>query len=413
MALALTVLLLAGRQHLVARERPWWLMAVVGVPSVAALSGVLLAWAAPQWMAEPVRLLLQPAFLFLGAWGGIQIGCGLDLRAVRRAAVVPFLYEGATAVATTASVFVLAYGASRLIPGAPGPLPATLLVLAGVCCAGPALPGGGQTLSRGAGRGGFWNPSAAAAFAVSLAAFGYAMAPWPVLQVAIPGWEGTIPVEIDSILGRLLWVVVVGCVAGLVADLATKDEFVPGRLYPQLAAVILIAAGVSGAIGLETLLVGAVAGFWLVNATLRRLDILQVLQRGATFPRLLAPFLGGWLVGDGAITSGIDGGTFGLVLVLTLFLRPAARIAGRRLVQAGLLAARGQRRESLSAGLVEIDELGILLAAVLTRLLGPATGAGAMAAVLAAQWLLRIGSSAWDQHEAGKHPDSARPRRAS
>jgi hypothetical protein len=405
--LALAVLLVLGRHHLMAGERSWWVLAVLDGPSVAGLSGGLLAWAAPQWVAVPVSQLLQPAFLFLGGWVGFQVGCGLDLRAVQRAAVVPFLFEGATALATTAIVLVMAYTASRLVPGVPTLVPEALLVLAGVFCAGPALPGSGQTLSRWAGRGGFWNPSAAAALAVLLAATGSALAPWPVLHVAIPGWEGTTPVEIDSLAGRLLWVIVVGCVAGLVADLATKDEFVPGRLYLQLAAVILVAAGVAGAIGLETLLVTAVAGFWLVNATLRRLDILHVLQRGATLPHLLAPLLGGWLVGGGARDAGIDPGTFGLVLILALLLRPVARIAGRRMV-AGLVVTRGRRKESLPAGLVEIDALGILLATVLTRILEPAAGSGAMAAVLAAQWLLRIGSCAWDQHEAGKQPDSVR-----
>jgi len=112
-------------------------------------------------------------------------------------------------------------------------------------------------------------------------------------------------------------------------------------------------------------------------------------------------------VGGGARDAGIDPGTFGLVLILALLLRPVARIAGRRMV-AGLVVTRGRRKESLPAGLVEIDALGILLATVLTRILEPAAGSGAMAAVLAAQWLLRIGSCAWDQHEAGKQPDSVR-----
>ena len=43
----------------------------------------------------------------------------------------------------------------------------------------------------------------------------------------------------------------------------------------------------------------------------------------------------------------------------------------------------------------------ILLAAVLTRLLEPAAGVGALAAVLLAQWLLGVGASAWDQRKMG------------
>ncbi|MDA0337763.1 MAG: hypothetical protein O2782_21565, partial [bacterium] len=296
-ALVLTVLLLAGRQHLVARDRSWWVAAALDTPSVAALAGALLAWGAPEWIIVSADSLVQPAFLFLGGWVGLQIGCGLDLRAVRRATVVPFMYEAATALAAIAAVFAVGYGASRLIPGVPEPLPAALLVLAGLCTAGPALPGGGQALSRGAGRGGFWNPSMAAVLAALLAAVGSALKPWPILQATIPFLDRPVPAEIDGVGGGLLWVLAVGCIAGLVADLVTRDDFAPGGLYPQLTAVLLIATGVAGGLGLEILLVTAIAGFWLVNATLRRLDILHVLQRGAILPRVLVPFLGGWFVG--------------------------------------------------------------------------------------------------------------------
>jgi hypothetical protein len=404
--LVLTGLLLAGRQLLSGRGRPWWVMAALDAPGVTALSGGLLAWAAPEWITASTKLLLQPAFLFLGGWVGLQIGCGLDLRAVRRAVVVPFLFEGATALATIATLFAMAYAAYRLIPGVPGPMPAALLVLAGACTAGPGLPQGGPALTRGAGRGGFWNPTLAAALAVLMAAVGSALAPGPTLQAGIFGWDGTIPVEIDSVLGRLLWVLIVGAVAGLVIDLATKDDFAPGGLYLQVAAVVLITAGVAGAIGLETLLVAAVAGFWLINATLRRLDILHVLQRGAGLPRLLVPLFGGVFVGVGVRSDGIDALSFGVILVLVLFMRPVARIVGRRMVLAGPLAERRRRQESLPSGLIEIDELGILLAAVLTRLLEPAAGVGAMAALLLAQWLLGLASRAWDQYEPSKGQES-------
>ena len=107
------------------------------------------------------------------------------------------------------------------------------------------------------------------------------------------------------------------------------------------------------------------------------------------------------LVGGGVGSAGFDMAAFGLVLVLVMFVRPAARILGRRVIQVGQHAARRRRPEPFSAALAKIDELGILLAAVLTRLLEPAAGVGALAAVLLAQWLLGVGASAWDQREMG------------
>lgn len=407
-AVVAAVLLLAVRHRLPSRDRPWWVLASLDGPAVAAVCGGLLAWAAPTWVAEPARQILPSAFLFFAGWVGLEIGCGLDLRVMRRATVVPFLNETATALASAAAVFALAYGGSHLVSGVPSPMPAALLVLAGVCVAGPALPGVGTSLKRGAGRGGFWDPSAAAALAVLLAATGSALALWPALETVVPGWDVRVLLETDSVIVRLLWTLGAGCLAGFVVDLATKDDFAPGGLYPQLAAVVLIAAGIAGGIGIETLLVGTVAGFWLINATLRRLDILHVLERGASLPRLLTPFLGGWLVGGGVGTVGFDAAAFGLVLVLVMFVRPAVRIVGRRVAQVGQHAAR-RRQEPFMAALVEVDELGILLAAVLTRLLEPAAGVGALAAVLVAQWLLGVGASAWDQRESDSRPKAARP----
>ena len=398
-AVVVTVLLLVVRYRLPTRDCPWWVWAVLDTPTLAAACGALLAWAAPTWVAVPAHEILHPAFLFFAGWVGLEIGCGLDLRVVRRAAVVPFLNETAMALAAAATVFAAAYAGSRLIPGMPPPMPEALMVLAGVCVAGPALPGTGPALSRGAGRGSFWNPSAAASLAVLLAATGSALAPWPVLETIVPGWDVRVLLETDSVFARLLWAMGAGCLAGFVADLATKDDFAPGGVYPQLAAVVLIAAGIAGAVGLETLLVGAVAGFWLINATLRRLDILHVLKRGASLPRLLVPFLGGWLVGSSVGSAGFDIAAFGLVLLLVMFVRPAARILGRRVIQVGQHAARRRRPEPFSPALANLDELGILLAAVFTRLLEPAAGVGALAAVLLAQWLLGVGASAWDQHK--------------
>jgi hypothetical protein len=150
-------------------------------------------------------------------------------------------------------------------------------------------------------------------------------------------------------------------------------------------------------VGIDTLLVGTICGFWLVNATLRRLDILHVVERGATVPRLLAPFLAGWLVGDSLKATGVDSGVFLFVLLLLLLLRPTARVLARRMLQSH---SSGRRQERQSASVVEINEIGILLVVMLTRFVEPATGAGAVAAVLLAKWLLGIGAQAWEQREA-------------
>lgn len=412
-ALLAAFLLLAGRRYLTKRAAsPWWVSVALAPAAVTAATGALLAWAVPEWVASPALSMVHPVVQFLAGWVGLQIGCGLDLRALRRVAVGPLLYEGIAAVATLMAVFTFAFTVSRLVPGAPAPLPTVLLALAGFCVAGPAMPAGGAALSRAAGRGGFWQPSAAGLLAALLAAAGSAMAIWPTVATSLPGQPGEVLIEFAGAAGRLLGMVAVGCVAGLVADLASKDDFAPGGLFPQLAAVVLIAAGVAGTLGLETMLVMAVAGFWLVNATLRRLDILHVLQRGAALPRLLTPFLGGWIVGAGLRDTGMETGAFAVVLVLVLALRPASRLAGRRLLLAGTQQGhRGRRPEAPVADLVDVDALGLLIVASLTRQLEPETAIAVMAATLLAQWLLGLGAGAWDQRVVAEasRPKAARP----
>lgn len=388
LVLGAVLALLIVRQQVMSREPSWWIRAVFDGSTVAALCGGMLSWSAPSWISAQTQGLVQPAVLFLAGWVGLEIGCGLDLRVVRRATFLPFLTEAASALTVTLIVFAVAYTVSNLVPGGAGTLPTVLLFLSGICVAGPALPGSAIALSRGAGRGGFWNPSAAAALAVLLAATGSAM---------VPGLESGIYLE--SPYGRLLWALAAGCVAGLVADLGTRDDFAHGGLYPQLAAVVLVAVGIAGAVGIDALLVASVCGFWLVNATLRRLDILHVLERGATIPRRLAPFLAGWLVGDGFRAIGVDSGVLLFVLLLLLLLRPAVRVFGRRMLQSSAYSS-GRRQERQSAAVIEIDEIGILLAAMLSRFVEPATGVGVVAAVLLAKWLLGIGARVWEQRQA-------------
>ena len=262
-AVVATVLLLAVRYRLPARDRPWWVWASLDAPVVAAVCGGLLAWAAPTWVAVPAREILHPAFLFFAGWVGLEIGCGLDLRVVRRASVVPFLNETATALASAAAVVALAYGGSHLVSGVPSPMPAALLVLAGICVAGPALPGVGTSLKRGAGRDGFWDPSAAAALAVLLAATGSALAPWPVLETVVPGWDVRVLLEIDSVFARLLWALGAGCLAGI--PLLVAADHLPGPELARAAAASLFFVPVCWLVAyrLGVTDIGRIAGFAL------------------------------------------------------------------------------------------------------------------------------------------------------
>lgn len=399
-ALALCVGLLGLRLSRPAlAELPWSLRAIASGPTVSALCGILLGFSVPDWVGAPMRQLVQPALVFLAGWVGLSAGCGLDLRVAGRTVPIAYMHELGAALGAAAIVLLLAYAAPRAVATAPGLAVPALLVLAAVCVSGPALPLAHPGPTRWAGRGGTWSPSAAAVLATLLAAAGLGLAPTAPFHLSVPGFATARLLLLDGAITRILWGAAGGCMAGLLADLATKDDFAPGGLYPPIVAVVLVAAGAAGAIGLEPLLVGAVAGFWLINATLRRLDILRVLERAAALPRLAAPFAAGWLVGAGTRQAPFEPATFLFALIVVTAVRPAVRLGCAHLIQGVMRRSRRRRPEPLTPDLIELDELGILAGAVLTRVLPAAAAGPALAGVLAGQLLLTAAARWWERRD--------------
>ena len=369
---------------------PWAIQAVTNPQAAAILCGAMLGWAAPGWIGEPVSLVLLPGLAFFAGWMGVAAGCGVDLRAIRGGHVTPFLYEAGAALAAVLALFSASL-LGEMIPAVPDLGKPALFVLAAVCVVGPAVPPAGDGAARGIGRavgglrGAFREPSILAVLAVLLAAVGAGLGPARSFQLSLPGLPEPLPlpIQLESLSERLSWGLAAGCLAGFMADLATRVDFAPGRLYPPLAAVVLLAVGLSAGIGVEGLLVGAVAGFWLINATLRRLDILRVLDRGARLPRFAVPFMGAWLAGSGLRQGSLDTGFFLLVALGVIVVRPVVRLATARVLEGGSFDRWRRRSASSRADRIVIDELGLLIGVLLVGLLAPDAGVGGLAGVLA------------------------------
>ena len=258
--------------------------------------------------------------------------------------------------------------------------------------------------------GGIRVPSTLAVMAVLLAAVGMGLeSPQPARLS--PGLLDSqpLPIQLEGPLEGLLWGLAAGCLAGFLADMATRVDFAPGGLYPPLAAVVLLAVGLSGGIGLEGLIVGVVAGFWLINATLRRLDILRVLDRGVRFPRVTVPFLAAWYVGAGLRQGPMDTIVFAVVVVGVVALRLVVRLATTRVVEGASGRRRRRPPQPSAAEGISIDELGLVIGVLLVKLLDPAAGVGGLAGVLAAALVLGGIRNRW-----GRQPeDQPSPARAS
>ena len=399
--------------------RSWPVRSLTDPQAVAILCGAMLGWAAPEWLARPFGLVLLPGLAFFAGWMGVAAGCGLDLRALKGGQATGFLFEAAAASAAVLALFCLSL-LGEMVAGVRSLGAPALLVLAAVCVAGPAMPApgvGGSRVRRGKGMGGgFRVPSTLAVVAVLLAALGMGLESTEPVHLSPPGLLDSQPLlQLEGPLERLLWGLAAGCLAGFLADMATRVDFAPGGLYPPLAAVVLLAVGLSGGIGLEGLLVGAVAGFWLINATLRRLDILRVLDRGARFPRVTVPFLAAWYVGAGLRQGLMDTIVFAVVAVGVVALRPVVRLVTARVVESAIDRRRRRRPPPAAAQGISIDELGLVIGVLLLKPLHPAAGVGGLAGVLTAALVLggirnRWGRGARGEAEApGEQPPGGQP----
>ena len=178
-------------------------------------------------------------------------------------------------------------------------------------------------------------------------------------------------------------------------DLVSREDFAPGGLYVQMAAVTLVCSGLAAAMGLSPLWIGTVAGFWCMSATLRRIDLLLILDRGMALPRVAAPALAGWVVGAGCVTTGIDLRSVLLSAVLILLVRPLVQVLAT-VLERRHFARRGARRpQPIDPQIIEVDEAALVIVGVAGLFLLPGALASLLLGALGAQWTLSVGAQFW------------------
>ena len=378
-------------------DRHWWVAPLLDARMAALAIGALVGAILPGHLGDPLDQATGMAIVFLSGWLGLTAGCGLDLRVLRRHAAAPLLYEAAQAPALLVVLAVVVFAATRAFEAASGLFGATgVFLLAGLCAAGDPLPTGRTSRKTSGPKHGFWRPRSSAMAAIALVAVGLAFAPAVSCAIRLP-WSGSLqPVLFESVGLRLWWGLFLGGVAGLLCDLVTKDGFALGGLHYLLAGVVLLCSGLAAALGLSPLLVGAVAGLWLINATLRRMDVVHVLDRAQVVPRLTVPLLVGWCLARGlpeAAAAGPDWAAFAVSGIALVGLRPLAKMweQGRYAAQPAP-ARRAQGGGGLAARL-EVGDLSLLVALLLSQLGPPSTGWAALAAVGIGQLVLGLAAA--------------------
>lgn len=340
-----------------------------------ALAGLVFGLLAPLGMWPMLGAAADLATSFLVGIFGLVVGCSVELRLLRHLSRPLLLLEIGYLVLLGLGLWALSYGFYQGdVAGA---------ALWGICGLGAAC---WMRQSR-SGRTG-WLPSASALVGILLAGVG-------LMQLRPGGFVVRLPlgfppvVVVEGTWAECGSCLVLGALVGLIVDLATRGvrrEY----LYYMIAAGLLLGSGLAGALGLEPLWVGAVAGVWLVNTTMRRLDILRALEQGQDMMRTVLPGVAGWVLGAVLVEGGFELAFGAWALLALIAVVPGMRLGAWEGLGKLLDRSVHQRTSVGPRQLLELDDLGLVIALSLAVVLPAGQGAALLAAMLVGQWLMRV-----------------------
>ena len=311
---------------------------------------------------------------------------------LRRGAGLPLIFEGVQTVLVTGLVLLTFYLSENLIEGLERSISGSVLL---VICGMSVL--GGRSLnwfqkskgSRDLARQGTWQASLTAFWGVLLVGLGSSQLNMAPLQIDFSFLAMGKSIVAEGILGELFGSLVLGGIIGLVGDLLTRD--VEGdALFYLMIGVVLLGSGVAASVGLDPVWGGLISGLWLINATLQRLDIIEILKRTTGSAISILFLLVGWLLGSGLMSYKMDWGIFFWVLSLLLFLRPVARLGVLLLADRTWVRHEARRANRPAGNWLIPDELALVIAAGMSKAIPPSAGLAVLGAVLAGYVILLL-----------------------
>ena len=325
--------------------------------------------------------------VFCFCWFGLVTGMHLEGRALQRQTWVAVLLEGGIMCLTVAFVLFIYYLATRMPSGVRLNLNShTILIIGGLCVVAQTLSPGAILPGRGIERR-IWKPTLATLYGIGLAMWGTIQTYDGVFEMVF-SLEFTGDWVISGLNSQLIFACLLGAAIGIIGDLLSRDELPEVGLFFLIAMVLLSGGGIARVLGLEPLLVGVVAGIWIINSTLYRLPIIQMVEGRHRSVRLTLIFICGGLIGHQMVLDSIDWILAGWVFVLIVLGRTVARLGE---VELGIrfLDKRALRRMRLQLPQqVGLDDIGVVLALHLWLILERPQGVAVVAAALLGQVFL-------------------------
>ena len=323
---------------------------------------------------------------FFAGWFGMVAGLGLDGRNLRGIPGRHLLYEVNRAFAICLGVVLLTYLVEWIeeiqLQGA------ALLMLCGICIVYLPSSSSGAQKDRDTRWGGGFIPTAG--MGIMLAGLGSMMLRGGPFEIHRPFAPSFKVIVIDSLSGEVGWCLALGAATGMVLDLLARGAERTELSY-LIAGGLALGTGLAVVLGLEPLWVGLVSGTWLINSTLRRLEILRVVERGHPLMMIGIYSVVGWVLGLSLRNSGFDIAFFIWTLGSITAVRPAALWIGERIANR-LWVMAGTKRKDRKRGIVAegLDALGLIVGLGILDLVGGPEGVGALAGVMAGQWILNL-----------------------
>ena len=352
-----------------------------------ALAGFVAALAFPLEARQEISESIKIAAHLLGAWLAFAVGCSLDRRAFRHTSSQAMILEATRFLVCVFLVLAASYAAvqSGAVDGKAVTIPAVIALAAVVGFGAKTL---GRPGNRRHGIARERKPMVGSALAAALFAVAADSMRGGDILIRAPFAPPGRVLIIESGGNELILALVLGSLLGLGADLLTRDCH-RRHVSFLLILCLMFGGGIAAVCGIEPIGVGLVAAIWLMNTTLRRLDVWRAVTAGEPFMRGGIYFAAGFFLG-GLPAQGFAGPTFFYAVLAIAAVRPLAAmgavVAARHLLAVPTLRSLHISTETYFGS----SDLALAAALMLGYLLPVPAGISIVAGVMAAQWLLLI-----------------------
>lgn len=316
---------------------------------------------------------------FLCSWFAMAVGCAVDLRVLRKIRLHMAMVEISQLLLLGLVLLLMV----SLVQSDMGVGKMALWAIGGICAASWPQQKWSEKKKRLSALTLHWMPSVAIFGGILFVGIGSMHTKMASPIFIYQPFSNSLVV--DGFTERVLGSILLGGLIGLLADLTTRGART--QYFPYIiAGGIMLGAGIGSSVAFESLWVGGIAGFWLINATLRRVAVLELVEGGTDALKAVVSIVVGWILGGQCVHGEVNGSLFIWSFVLFMLL-PAIRLVSWRMAGEQIGTHLGPIQWFV------LGDFALVAALSLTTFVDSAAAGGVLAAFLLAQAIFTASSS--------------------